>query len=129
MDQSKKRILIIEDDDLQSDALIPRLEKNGFVVLKSKNGEEGLGMSLSLHPDLVLLDILLPKMNGMEVLEKLRADEWGKTVPVIMLTNLPSDDEVRSRDITRLEPTYYFVKVDISIEQIIEKIEERLSIN
>ena len=62
------------------------------------------------------------------MLRKLRADEWGKTVPVIILTNLSSADEQINKNITELEPTYYFMKTDKHIEEIIEKIKERLEI-
>ncbi len=124
--ENKKIILITEDEKALRNALDDKLQKEGFTILDAENGEEGLALALLEHPDLILLDIVMPKMNGMKMLKELRADEWGKTVPVIMLTNLSSADEERNRDITALEPTYYFMKTDIKIEQVVEKIKERL---
>ncbi len=126
--ENKKIILVTEDEKSLRGALDDKLIGAGFTILEAKDGEEGLVISLKEHPDLVLLDIAMPKMDGMSMLRKLREDEWGKTVPVIILTNLSSADEGRNKDITELEPTYYFVKTDVKIEEIIEKIKERLDI-
>jgi len=126
--EKKKIILITEDEKALRHALDDKLARNGFTILDAENGEEGLALALVEHPDLILLDIVMPKMNGMKMLKELRADEWGKTVPVIMLTNLSSADEERNRDITKLEPTYYLIKTDIKIEDVVEKIKERLGI-
>jgi DNA-binding response OmpR family regulator len=126
--ENRKIILVTEDDNALRNALDIKLEKKGFTVLEAQDGEEGLILALLEHPDLILLDLTLPKMDGMSMLKKLREDKWGKTVPVIILTNLTSDDEERNRDITNLEPTYYFLKVDKSIEEIADVIKERLGL-
>jgi DNA-binding response OmpR family regulator len=126
--ENKKIILIIEDEIPLRDALGYKLKKEGFNVLEAKNGNDGLKLSVVEHPDLIILDLLMPRMDGMTMLRKLREDKWGKTVPVIILTNLPSADEKRNKDITELEPTYYFMKVDKHIEEIVEKIKERLGL-
>ena len=65
----------------------------------------------------------------MSMLKKLREDIWGKNVPVIILTNLSSADEERNREITKLEPTYYFVKTDKKMEEIVDKIKDRLGMS
>ena len=126
--ENKKIILITEDEKSLRSALHAKLAGSGFDVLDAKDGEEGLQTALKEHPDLILLDLLMPKMDGMSMLRKLRADAWGKTVPVIILTNLTSDDEERNKNIVELEPTYYFIKTDESLEGIIEKIKERLEV-
>ncbi len=126
--ENKKIILVTEDDRALRSALDLKLEKKGFTVLEAGDGEEGLILALVEHPDLILLDLTLPKMDGMTMLKKLREDLWGKNVPVIILTNLPSNDEDRNRDITKLEPTYYFMKVDKSMEEIVDAIKERLGL-
>lgn len=126
--ENKKIILITEDEKSLRGALHDKLKNEGFDVLEAKDGIEGLSVSLSEHPDLILLDIMMPKMDGMSMLQKLREDTWGKTVPVIILTNLSSADEERNREIVALEPTYYFEKADKSIEEIVEKIKERLGL-
>lgn len=126
--ENKKIILITEDEKSIKNALQAKLISEGFQTLEAKNGEEGLEIALREHPDLILLDILMPKMDGMTMLKKLRSDIWGKTVPVIILTNLSSADEERNKEITELEPTYYFVKTEKSLEEIVEKIKERLEV-
>lgn len=126
--ENKKIILITEDDKSLRGAMANKLINDGFTILEAKDGEEGLLISLKEHPDLILLDIAMPKMDGMTMLRNLREDKWGKTVPVIILTNLSSANEERNKDITELEPTYYFVKTDKHIEEIVEKIKEKLGI-
>lgn len=125
MDKPKK-IIVIEDDPILSKALNIELVGNGFDVVSSENGEKGLCVVLAEHPDLILLDLVMPKMDGMTMLEKLRDNPWGRTVPVIILTNLSSADEKRNKDITKLEPTYYFMKTEIRLEELVEKIKEKL---
>jgi twitching motility two-component system response regulator PilH len=126
--KNKKIILITEDDGSLRGALDDKLLNSGFDVLEAQNGEEGLVISLKEHPDLILLDLAMPKMDGMSMLRALRKDEWGKTVPVIIMTNLSSEDEKINKDITELEPTYYLTKSNVGINNIIEKIKERLGI-
>lgn len=126
---SKKTILIVEDETALRNALRDKLAREDFVVLEAKNGEEGLVIALREHPDLILLDIIMPVMDGMAMLKKLRIEnEWGKTVPVIILTNLTSDNEQRMRDVTETEPTYYLVKTDWKIEDVVEKIKDRMGL-
>ena len=127
--QNKKIILITEDEKILRDVLHSKLASEGFSVLEAKNGEDGLTISLREHPNLILLDLMMPKIDGMSMLKKLRADDWGKTVPVIILTNLTSADEGRNKDITELEPTYYFIKTDKKIEEVIDSIKDRLGIS
>lgn len=121
-------ILVVDDEIILTKTIEEKLISEGFDVITAENGLEGLQLALAEHPDLILLDLLMPQMDGMTMLKKLREDEWGKTVPVIILTNLTSADDQRHRDITRLEPTYYFVKVDKSMEEIVESIKERLNL-
>ena len=125
--ENKKTILIVEDEVSLLNALRDKLTHEGFSALEAKNGEEGLEVALREHPDLILLDIIMPKMDGMTMLRKLRNEnEWGKSIPVIILTNLTSADEARNRDITELEPSYYLVKADWKLEDVVSKIKERL---
>lgn len=129
METTKKTILIVEDELAYQQLLKDRLIKEGFNVLQAHNGEDGLAMALDKHPDLMLLDVVMPKLNGMELLRRLREDEkWGKSVPVFILTNLSSDDEQRINDVTELLPTYYLEKTKASLADIIEKIKDRLGI-
>ena len=126
----KKIFLIeeIEDETPLRSAVRDKLVREGFDVIEAKNGEEGLAMALRERPDLILLDIVMPAMDGITMIKKLRlANEWGKTVPVIFLTNLSANDDKINRAITDYEPAYYIVKSDLSIGDLVEKIKERLS--
>lgn len=127
--QNKKIILVTEDEKSLQGALCDKLTNEGFSVVLAQNGVEGLEISLNQHPDLILLDLDMPKLNGMEMLRELRKDDWGKSVPVIILTNLPSADETINKNIVELEPTYYFLKTEKGIEEISDKVKERLGIN
>src|SRR3989344_5993723 len=120
---SKQKILIVEDDDVLSGVIIDNLAQAGFSTVRAKDGEEGLFMSLEEKPDLILLDILLPTMDGLTVLKKLREDEWGKNVKVMMLTNL-GDAENISKAIKQ-GSFDYILKSGWKIEDIVEKVKER----
>jgi DNA-binding response OmpR family regulator len=126
-----KKILVIEeveDDTSLRNVLHDKFALEGFSVLEARNGEEGLAIALSEHPDLILLDIVMPKMDGLTMMKKLReANEWGKNVPIILLTNLSADDEKINQAIMENEPAYYLVKSNWKIDDLVEKIKERLS--
>lgn len=119
-----KKILIIEDElayvRLLRDKLIRRYD-----VLHAPDGKEGLNLALKQHPDLILLDVRMPKMDGLTVLKELRKDKRGKTAKVILLTNLEANDKVIIQ-VTRDLPTYYFVKSDVELDYVLEKIQDLL---
>lgn len=93
-------------------------------MLEAKNGEEGLEVALREHPDLILLDIIMPVMDGMTMLARLREDLWGKDAKVIMLTNLSDNEKVAE---TIAHGTYdYLVKSDWKLEDVVKKVRERL---
>lgn len=126
--KTKNLILVIEDEKILVKTIQERLIAEGFEVEIASDGLEGFSLAIEKHPDLILLDLLMPKMDGMSMLRRLRSDEWGKNVPVIILTNLSSADEKINREITELEPSYFFVKTEKDLGEIIEKIKERLGI-
>lgn len=121
-----KKILIIEDELPMLTILHDTLTENGFETLQARDGEEGLHLALQYHPDLILLDILMPKMDGTATINRLRQDPWGKIVPVIMLTNVSPDTDSALKDIIKNQPAYYFVKSDIELSTLVEKIHEVL---
>ena len=124
MTDKKKIILVIEDEEPLRRVLKDILTVEGYSIIETKDGVEGLEMALKEHPDLILLDIVMPKMNGLEMLKQLRTDEWGKTAPVIVLTNLSDNEDVaKAMDIGAFE---YFVKTDIKIDEVIAKIREKI---
>ncbi|OHA24840.1 MAG: hypothetical protein A3D52_02590 [Candidatus Taylorbacteria bacterium RIFCSPHIGHO2_02_FULL_44_36] len=126
-----KKILVIEeveDEKSLRDVLHDKFVKEGFSVLEARDGEEGLATALRERPDIILLDIIMPKMDGLTMMKKLReGNEWGKKVPIILLTNLSADDDKIMAAITNDEPAYYLVKSNYTIEDLVEKIRERLS--
>lgn len=121
-----KKILIVEDEKSLRDAMVAVLKLQNFVPLEAKNGREGVELALSKHPDLILLDLIMPEMNGMPALQKIREDAWGRDVPVIILTNLSATDEKLVEDIVTHKPVHYLIKSDWKIHDVIKKIEEVL---
>jgi DNA-binding response OmpR family regulator len=127
MDYQKKTILIVEDEEAILSLLSDKLTQNGFEIIQATNGLEGLNFALQKHPDLILVDILMPKIDGMTMLQKLRTDSWGQTIPVIILTNVNPDNNQTLEDINKTHPAYYFVKSDIKLDEVAEKVKEILS--
>ncbi len=119
-----KKILIIEDEVSLRNALRDKLIGEGFIVLEAANGEVGLELALKDHPDLILLDVIMPKMDGFAMLESMRTDPWGKKANVIVLTNLNDQEYVLKS--FRDEVYDFFVKTDVRIEDLIGKIKAKL---
>lgn len=122
----KKHILIIEDEVNLLNALSKKLEANSYEIHTAKNGAKGLEQALKHKPDLILLDILMPKMNGLEMIKKLREDDWGKNAPVIIISNLSPDNTEIIQNVIEFKPIHYIVKSDWSLNEIIDKINELL---
>lgn len=127
---TRNKILVVEDEASMRKALVDKLRLEGFEVLSANDGKEGLDKAFKETPDLILLDILMPIMNGLTMLQKLRqAGEYGKKVPVILLTNLSADDENVIKKVAETEPAYYIVKASLTLEEVVQKIKERLANN
>ncbi len=124
MADSDKKILLVEDDSALRQAVNDKLTREGFQVIEAKDGQEGLKIALKEKPDLILLDIIMPKMQGMEVLEKLRADEWGKTAQVILMTNMSEDNKVATA--MKLGVKDYLIKGDWKLGDVVDKVREKL---
>lgn len=122
-----KKILIVEDEAPLRNAVSDILTFEGFTVFQAKNGQEGLDISLKEHPDLILLDLMMPVMDGLTMLEKLRQDqEFGKTAAVILLTNINDPEKVAQA--TEAGSYDFLVKSDWNIEDVVKKIKGRLAI-
>ena len=117
-------ILVIDDDNELRNALSEALSEAGFEVEVAENGQVGLDKALSLRPNLILLDLVMPVMDGWEFLEKIHADEWGSTARVIILTNADDIDSL-SRAIEG-RGYEYLVKTDWKIAEVVEKIRGQL---
>lgn len=116
---NKKKLLIVEDDGLLIQALQKTFEKEGYTVLIAKNGQEGLKTAIKNHPDLILLDIIMPVMDGITALKELRKDAWGKKAKVVMLTNIdyPADLEPYNYGIVG-----FLVKSKTSLDDVVKEV-------
>jgi DNA-binding response OmpR family regulator len=121
----KKRILIVEDETTLQRAMTEFLVSEGFEVVSALDGNEGLTLAKLKSPDLILLDIILPKKDGYEVLKELKHDEKTGKIPVIVLTNLESAEDVERA--FEAGATTYLVKSNYKLEDVIKKIKETLA--
>jgi len=119
------KILIIDDEQTLLTALIDKFTREGFNVITAENGREGLASAYKNHPDLVLLDIIMPVMDGLTMLSKLRKDKWGKSVKVILLTNL-SEPGIIAVPLTQTV-SGYLVKSDWKIADVVKQVREKLA--
>ncbi|MCP6719153.1 MAG: response regulator [Patescibacteria group bacterium] len=119
-----KKILFIEDESALQKTFSDVLKGNGYEVISAIDGEIGLELAKNKKPDLILLDLVLPKIHGFEVLKKLKEHEETKDIPVIVLTNLEGVVDVDKA--IELGATSYLVKAQYSLEEIIEKIKKAL---
>jgi DNA-binding response OmpR family regulator len=124
MNKSLKKILIVEDEVILLEALEKRFSNENYEILTALDGEAGLRTALKKHPDLILLDIIMPKMDGMSMLLKLRQDKWGKTVPVMLLTNLNEAEKVE--EAVKAGVSDYLVKSDWHIDEVVAKVRRKL---
>ena len=92
---AKNKILLLEDDSYMVKAITIRLEANDFEVVAALDGEEGLAKSRSEKPDLIILDVMLPKMDGFDICRKLKIDKQYKDIPIIMLTAKFQPSDIR----------------------------------
>ena len=123
-----KKILIIEDDEVTLRMLSEALRAEGLLISEANDGERGLNLALQENPDLILLDVVLPKMDGMTLIGKLRQNPAGKKIPIILLTNLQLDDAML-KEITSREPSYYLIKRDWTLDEVVKKVKERLELS
>lgn len=120
----KQKILIVEDEATLQKALSEYLVLEGFAVVNALDGEQGAQMAKKEKPDLILLDIILPKKDGYEVMDELKAGEETKNIPIILLTNLGGAEDVEKA--FSKGATTYLVKADYKLEDVVKKIRETL---
>ncbi|MBN1168631.1 response regulator [Candidatus Woesebacteria bacterium] len=120
MDKEKKKIIFIEDDPVLSKMYKIKLEDAGYEVLIAENGKIGLEEILKGDVDLILLDIMMPQLSGMDMLSKLRENESYQDLPVLIITNLTSDkDRQRAKE---LDVAEYLMKADLTPTQLLDKV-------
>jgi DNA-binding response OmpR family regulator len=120
-----KTILIIEDEPTLQKTLGLALGQESFEVKSALDGEAGLKLAKEIKPDLILLDLILPKMDGFEVLGELKKDDEVKEIPVIVLTNLESNKDIERA--LELGATSYLVKANYDLDDVIAKIKTTLN--
>ena len=118
---TKKTILIAEDEPSLLMVLGDKLSKEGFDILKAINGQEGLKMALERHPDLILLDLIMPVMDGVTMLTHLRKDTWGKQAKVIILSNL--NDKEKITEAVKEQVSIYMIKADLKLADLVKTIQ------
>lgn len=122
-----KKILIVEDEPALLRVLADKFSNEGFSVLEAKNGLTGLKMALEETPEIILLDILMPELDGMEMMKRLReANDYGRKVPIVILTNLDADEKI-TWAVAKDEPAYYLIKSNVDMDEIVEKVNQAMS--
>jgi len=121
---SMKKILFIEDEFALQKTFGDIFKQEGYEMVSALNGEEGLKLAKSQKPDLILLDLILPKMHGFEVLKNIKSDAETKDIPIIVLTNLEGTADVEKA--LELGATTYLVKANYTLEEVISKIKKAL---
>jgi DNA-binding response OmpR family regulator len=124
MTEHKSSILIVEDDQTIATMYYVSLTNDGYDVSVAENGEQGLTLARETHPGVILLDIIMPKMDGFSLLKELKNDEETREIPVVLLTNLGQEEDKERGE--ELGASDYLVKTDYTPRQVSEKIKTYL---
>ena len=125
MSDQPRRILLAEDDRFLRRAAETTLKQQGYTVITAADGEEALRLARSEAFDLILLDLIMPKLNGFQVLNALKKDAPTANIPVIILSNLGQDRDVQQA--MEAGATAYFIKADLSLQALVQRVEEALA--
>ncbi len=120
------KIAIIEDDPVISQMYRMKFEADGFDVQLANNGKIGVELVEKFHPDIILLDLQMPEMNGVDALRVIRKNGWGKDIPTIILTNLGQEEA--PKELASLNVYSYIVKAELTPRQVVEKVKETLNL-
>jgi len=115
-----KKILLVEDEEIMLDLLQKKLTKEGYQVSVARDGEEGLKVMREIKPDLILLDIIMPKMGGFEVMEEMAKEKELKHIPVIIISN--SGQPVELDKAQKLGARDWLIKTEFDPQEVIEKV-------
>ena len=119
-----KKILIIEDEEIILDLLQKKLSQEGYEISVAKDGEEGLKLMKEVKPDLVLLDIVMPKIGGFEVMEEMQKEDQLKSIPVIVVSN--SGQPVEIDKAQALGAKDWLIKTEFDPKEVVEKVKRHL---
>ena len=122
---SAKTILIVEDDTFLLSMYVTKMELAGYGIIQATDGKQALQIALEKRPDILLLDILIPEMDGFEVLKALKEDSRGKTIPVILLTNLGQKEDIEKG--IAMGANDYLIKAHFTPQEVMQKIEKVLT--
>ena len=117
-----KKVLVVEDDTLLKDMLGQQLTKEGWQVLHATEGEQALGLAESEHPNIILLDLLLPGMSGFDILTTLKEKETTKDIPVVILSNLGQQEDLDKG--VKLGAADFLIKSNFTLDEVSSKIKE-----
>jgi DNA-binding response OmpR family regulator len=123
---SQKKILLVEDDDGLANVYKMRLETEGFAVKRVPNGEDALASAIEYKPDLIVLDVMMPKVSGFDVLDIIRNTPETANLKVVMLTALSQDSDKEKAE--KLGADDYLVKSQVVIADVVERIKHHLSV-
>ncbi len=124
MTEKQTSVLLVEDEKMLADMYATKFTMEGFKTNKAYDGAAGYEMAKDVKPDIILLDIIMPKLDGFAVLQKLRNDEATKDTPVILLTNLGQDEDIKKGK--ELGATDYFVKANHTPAEVVNKVRDVL---
>lgn len=116
------KVLLVEDDQLLIKMYKTKFESEGFEVLTADNGESGLKIAFEQQPSIILLDMMMPKMSGDEVLKKLKETPQTQAIPVIVFSNLSQEDEAQK--VKALGAKEYLLKADLTPGEVVEKVKQ-----
>ncbi len=122
--KSKKKVLIVDDNNNLTSVLVDKFNLSGFDAMGAVNGEDGLKKALEFKPDIILLDLVMPVMDGLEMLKQLRETEWGKEAKVMVLSLL--DEATYIAKAMDSNVYGYIIKTDLSLDGIVKKITDIL---
>lgn len=120
------KIAIIEDEPTISQMYLMKFEFEGFEAMWAKDGKTGVMMVEDIEPDLILLDLHMPEMDGADALEQIRKHDWGKEIPVVVLTNVGKEEAPEKLE--KLGVHSYIVKADMTPRQVVQRVKEILGI-
>jgi len=119
-ENGKKRVLFVEDDEFLRSLTVKRLEKEGYDIEVAVDGENAISILEKAHPDVVLLDLLLPGKDGFEVLQTIRSTESVKTVPVVIFSNLGQKEDIDKAKALGVEE--FLIKANFTLDDVVAKI-------
>lgn len=120
-----KKVLIVDDEEALLSVLSTKFKEEGVQVFTAENGKKGLEVAFAERPDIIVLDIMMPEMDGFDVMKHLQEDDWGKTVPVILLTNSSSFETISKAVSSGMSE--FIVKTELKLDDVVARVKARLA--